>query len=132
MLELEALQEADRPALLDAWKGCFGWPAPKSISRVFLRRFIGFELQARVQGGLAKETVRALKAAHSVPAQKHPKLGSQFFREWNGTLHRVDLVEAGYLWNGTTYRSLSAVAREITGARWSGPRFFGLVDGKST
>ncbi len=54
-------------------------------------------------------------------------VGSRFVREWNGRNHVVDAVEGGFLWNGRTYRSLSAVAKAITGAQWSGPRFFGLV-----
>jgi hypothetical protein len=47
-------------------------------------------------------------------------------REWNGTTHVVEIAQDGYVWNGARYRSLSAIARDITGARWSGPRFFGL------
>ena len=60
-----------------------------------------------------------------------PKLrpGGRLVREWNGVTHVVDVVADGYLWRGTRYRSLSAVAREITGAHWSGPRFFGLRPG---
>lgn len=52
-------------------------------------------------------------------------------REWNGVTHVVEVTETGFLWNGETWRSLSAIAREITGAHWSGPRFFGLT-GKAT
>lgn len=54
------------------------------------------------------------------------KPGSRLVREWNGVVHRVDVAEGGFIWNGQTLKSLSAVARAITGARWSGPRFFGL------
>src|SRR6185503_18127545 len=52
--------------------------------------------------------------------------GTRLVREWNGKTHHVDVVESGFVWNGGRYRSLSAIAREITGARWSGPRFFGI------
>jgi hypothetical protein len=52
--------------------------------------------------------------------------GVRLLREWNGRTHVVDVTEAGYLYEGETYRSLSAIARKITGAHWSGPRFFGL------
>ncbi len=55
-----------------------------------------------------------------------PGPGSQLIREWNGRTHRVEAGEAGFTWSGVHYASLSAVARAITGARWSGPRFFGL------
>jgi len=54
------------------------------------------------------------------------KPGARLIREWNGSSHIVEVVEDGFLWNGKRYRSLSAIARAITGTRWSGPRFFGL------
>ena len=61
------------------------------------------------------------------PASKpHLAPGTRLLREWNGRTHQVDVTDDGFVWNGETYRSLSAVARAITGARWSGPRFFGL------
>jgi len=65
-------------------------------------------------------------ASSRAVAAASPKPGTRFLRDWNGTTHVVDVTAAGYLWNGQTYRSLSAIAREITGARWSGPRFFGI------
>lgn len=52
--------------------------------------------------------------------------GSRLAREWNGKTHVVDVTDDGFFYAGKTYRSLSAIARAITGARWSGPRFFGL------
>ena len=54
------------------------------------------------------------------------KPGSQLEREWKGERHRVDVVDGGYVWNGQTFASLSPIARQITGSRWNGPRFFGL------
>ena len=61
------------------------------------------------------------------PAERRmPGLGTRLLRDWNGRTHAVDVVENGYLYEGNTYRSLSAIARRITGAHWSGPRFFGL------
>ena len=70
-------------------------------------------------------------ASHRVDGAASPfaltlKEGGRLLREWNGVTHTVEVLEDGYRWNGDTYRSLSAVARAITGARWSGPRFFGL------
>ena len=59
------------------------------------------------------------------------KAGTRLVREWQGTLHEVIVLDRGYLWKGKTYRSLSEIARSITGARWSGPRFFGLLDTKA-
>jgi len=54
------------------------------------------------------------------------KAGGRLIREWNGVTHVVDVTGTGFVWKGETWRSLSAIAREITGAHWSGPRFFGL------
>ncbi|MCL5778702.1 DUF2924 domain-containing protein [Limibaculum sp. FT325] len=55
--------------------------------------------------------------------------GGRLIREWNGVTHVVEVTAEGYLWHGTRHRSLSAIARAITGAHWSGPRFFGLSKG---
>jgi hypothetical protein len=68
------------------------------------------------------------KAARDDPGVASPALkpGGRLIREWNGVTHVVDVVDGGFLWNGQRYASLSPIARAITGARWSGPRFFGL------
>lgn len=67
-------------------------------------------------------------SARAEPSAERRKLaaGARLLRDWNGRTHVVDVVESGYLYEGKTYRSLSAIARRITGAHWSGPRFFGL------
>lgn len=59
-------------------------------------------------------------------ARRLPSTGMRLIREWHGRTHIVDVVDGGYVWQGHDYRSLSVIARSITGARWSGPRFFGL------
>ncbi|OWU67104.1 bacteriophage-related protein [Marinibacterium profundimaris] len=123
-----------REDLLALWREIFGSPAPRGMSQTFLRRFLAFELQARRQGGLSRAAMTTLtKDAAGKPAQrKRPALrpGGRLLREWNGVTHVVDVTEEGFVWKGRTHRSLSVIAREITGARWSGPRFFGL-DGKT-
>ncbi len=58
--------------------------------------------------------------------------GARLIREWNGSTHLVDVVEGGFIWNGERHGSLSTIARAITGARWSGPRFFGLSSGDAS
>jgi len=120
----------DRAALLAAWSEILGSPAPKRISRTFLRRFLAFEIQARRTGGLSKQTIAALKRSgrEARPKAMTPALkpGGRLLREWNGVTHVIDVTETGFVWNGKAWRSLSAIAREITGAHWSGPRFFGL------
>lgn len=66
------------------------------------------------------------KVVASPPRSIPPKAGSRLMREWNGRMHIVEVVDDGFVLDGKTYGSLSAVARRITGAHWSGPRFFGL------
>jgi len=124
--ELEAM---DRAALIAAWSEIFGIPVPKRLSSPFLRRFLGFEVQARQFGGLPKGFAEKLvRAANEKADTKSSALkpGGRLIREWNGVTHAVDVVEGGFIWDGQRHSSLSAIARAITGARWSGPRFFGL------
>ena len=123
------IETMDRPALIAAWNEVFGTPVPKRLSSPFLRRFLAFEVQARESGGLPKEFLgRIAKAARNDGSFVSPALkpGGRLIREWNGATHVVDVVEGGFIWNGQRYSSLSPIARAITGARWSGPRFFGL------
>lgn len=122
------LQSMDRAALLTTWVGLFAAPAPKGMSRPFLRYFLSFEIQTRNAGGLPKGFLKKLNKSSGTGTTRKPHLaeGGRIMREWNGTTHVVEVSDAGYRWNAQDYRSLSAVARAITGARWSGPRFFGL------
>ena len=124
--DLEAMSRKD---LLPLWQQVFGGPAPKGLSKILLRRFLVFELQTRRQGGLSAKVKKALKKdAGAAPKTQTAALkpGGRLLREWNGITHVVDVTKDGFLWKGATWRSLSAIAREITGAHWSGPRFFGL------
>lgn len=125
------IEAMDRAALVAAWSSLFGAPAPKGLSKPFLRRFLAFEVQARRRGGLPRTFLADLERhVATLEGQSTPALmpGGRLLREWNGITHVVEVTEAGYFWNRETYPSLSAVARAITGARWSGPRFFGLND----
>ena len=87
-----------------------------------------------LHGDLDTASVRALdrlaKAGSDrsapLPQASSVRPGTLLVREWDGVLHRVMALEQGFAWNGTSYRSLSEVARAITGTRWNGPRFFGL------
>ncbi|WP_170369253.1 DUF2924 domain-containing protein [Ruegeria arenilitoris] len=128
--EIAELEAMDRKGLLLLWQQLFDRPAPTMLSQPFLRRFLAFELQARRHGGLSRKVTAALdKGADQKPRPTPPALkpGGRLLREWNGVTHVVDVTEDGFAWNGRSYRSLSAIAREITGAHWSGPRFFGLT-----
>jgi len=133
-IDLDTLETLPREDLLEAWRQIMDQPPPKGLSSPFLRRFIAFELQVRTQGGLPKGFVARLeRAARDLdtgkPAPPALRPGGRLLREWNGVTHVVDVIEGGFLWKGERYRSLSSIAREITGAHWSGPRFFGLTSG---
>ena len=123
------IEAMDREALIAAWSGIFATPVPRRLSIPFLRRFVAFEVQARQCGGLPKGFAEKLaKAADEKTHIRSPAVrpGGRLIREWNGVNHVVDVVGGGFVWNGQRHASLSAIARAITGARWSGPRFFGL------
>ena len=136
--EIDALADLPRPALVERWQALYRADPPKGISRPLLVRAIAYEIQAKRYGGLKPATDRRLRMfANGAANGDHggrktaPTLqsGARLVREWNGTTHVVEVVEGAYVWNGDRHRSLSAIARTITGARWSGPRFFGLTSG---
>lgn len=85
------------------------------------------QLLDRIDPGDTRESVMARLVAFD-HSQIELKAGTILSREWNGTVHRAIAVEDGFLWAGTKYDSLSAIAFAITGTRWNGPRFFGLRD----
>jgi len=130
-----AVAQLDLKSLRAGWADLHGHPAPIRLSRDLLARAIAYRIQAAQWGGLRPALRRRLERLRndSRPAPAHrpatrPQPGARLMREWNGETHVVDVLADGFAWNGKRYRSLSAVARAITGARWSGPRFFGLHD----
>ena len=124
------------PDLRARWKVAFGHPAPGRTSQDLLLRALAYHIQATAQRGLSKATRKRLarlaagddRARHTWnrPAAKL-KPGSSLIREWGGKVHQVTVCEQGFDYGGSHYRSLSHVARTITGTRWSGPAFFGLT-----
>ena len=128
-LALVGLQASSRAALIAQWTELFRRPPPPSLSVQLLRSGVAYELQATQVGTLnrrtSEELVRLKESSTAKPARR-PRSGAQLMREWNGVAHIVDIIEGGYRYRGETYRSLTAIAYEITAARWSGPRFFGL------
>lgn len=108
---------------------------PPRISRDLLIRGIGYRLQEIEHGGLGKSTRRKLKTLAKMFRAKGRvapdpglslKPGARLVREWHGRTHTVTVTEEGFDYAGMSYPSLTKVAKKITGARWSGPRFFGL------
>ena len=127
-----ALETADRAALLNLWREVIGAPPPKNLSLPFLRRALAFELQCQTLGGPKVRTIEDLnriadgsESRASVGTRLRP--GAKLIREWQGRTWTVEVIDGGFLMAGDRYVSLSAIARKITGARWSGPRFFGLT-----
>lgn len=132
MTTLADLDTMDRAALARLWSDLIGGDVPPAMSQPMQRRFLAFELQARREGGMtAALRARLERITQGQERKAAPTLqpGARLLRAWNGTTHVVDVLPDGFRWNGTSHRSLSAIARAITGARWSGPRFFGLVGG---
>jgi hypothetical protein len=148
--EIAALGDLDLHGLRLRWRRLFRKPAPPHLPRYLLVRVIAYRIQANAYGDLDRETVRYLdriarerenrrasgelrrtKAPPPIPPvpEKHSlKSGTILVREHEGVLHKVTVVNGGFTWNETTYRSLSEIARAITGTNWNGPRFFGLRD----
>lgn len=132
--EITGLDELPRSEMVARWQSLYRAAPPKGISRTLLVRAIAYQMQVKVHRGLKPATKRRLQSAAKGLSRtvepspsRRPALqpGTRLIREWNGATHRVAVVDGGYVWNGKQFRSLSAVARAITGARWSGPRFFG-------
>lgn len=108
------------------WERAYRTPAP-SISPELLKLGIAYRLQEKELGGLSRTSTTALKA----PPERGRvnitiKPGTRLVRGWNGRTISVQVAEDGYLYEDRVYGSLSAIAREVTGTNWSGPRFFGL------
>ncbi len=126
----EELGQMDRATLRAAWAEAFGDAPPHFLSMIFMRKALIWEAQCRAFGGLSSEVTRALKSAAGGKQVRAPvpviKPGTQLVREWNGRRYQVEVMDDGFLMNGDHYKSLSAIALQITGTSWSGPRFFGL------
>lgn len=124
---VEEIEALDRTGCLARWREAFGRPPPKYLSPQFMQRVLLWELQERMLGGMTRKTGRMLARIASGRVSPAPaKPGSHLVREWNGRTYQVEVVEGGYVMDGKTWRSLSAIAKHITGAHWSGPHFFGV------
>ncbi len=133
--ELSGLSRKTTPDLKRRWEALYGVEPPRRVSRDLLIRAVAYQIQEQTLGGLKPPTRRLLaKVAAAVSARRpievapQPTLrpGTVLLREWHGTEHQVVVREDGIGFQGKTYKSLSEVARRITGTNWSGPLFFGL------
>jgi hypothetical protein len=126
--EIASMPSAELAA---AWGETFAEAAP-SLPLSLLRRALAHTVQEQASGSLPVSTRKALEAmaARGMAAMPDPRIrlkpGTRLLREWNGRMHSVLVTEEGFQFDGGQYRSLSQIARRITDAHWSGPRFFGL------
>ena len=138
---LSRLQDLDSAALREEWRRLCHSEPPR-VSRDLLMRAVAYRLQELVFGGLPKWARQSLAdfaigsdpadPVESAPKRVEPRLkpGARLVREWRGRTHAVIVLDDGFEFEGRPYRSLTQIAGEITGAHWSGPRFFGLQDRK--
>ena len=140
LARLAALKAMSVNELKAEWQALFDAPAPNN-SRTFLEGRLAYRIQELTLGGPDKQTRRLLdlladevegtltrKAQIADP--RNPVVGTKLIREWDGVAHTVTVLREGFDWDGRRFKSLSAVARAITGTRWNGYRFFGLRERK--
>jgi hypothetical protein len=133
--EVAALSEAPAPELEESWRRLYSSEPPHRISRDLLIRALAYRIQEQALGGLKPATRRLLAKVAADASARRPievtpkpdlKPGTVLLRDWHGSQHQVIVREIGIEFQGKHYKSLSQVARRITGTRWSGPLFFGL------
>jgi Protein of unknown function (DUF2924) len=136
LARIAALKTLAVPDLKQKWRELFD-TEPPPYNRRFLESRLAYRIQELVYGGLKPETVERLRALgeqydggdirkRKLKADTRPITGTQLIREWKGVEHRVTVRDEDFEYQGRPYKSLSAVARAITGTRWNGLIFFGL------
>ena len=133
---LAALKTTPTPALKTQWRELFE-SEPPPFNRRYLESRLAYRIQELAYGGLKPETIRRLerlgeeldggdKKKRGIRADLTPITGTRLIREWQGVEHVVTVTADGFEWQGRPYKSISAIARAITGTRWNGWVFFGL------
>ena len=135
--QIGKLHALTRQQLLDMWQQLYHRAAPDGLRREWLVPFLAYRIQENVYGGLQPSTrvelrriARSLNRSNGFPElilRPRIKPGTHLLRQWRGETHEVVVTRAGYEYREVSYRSLSEIARQITGTRWSGPAFFGLT-----
>jgi hypothetical protein len=131
---IKNLPEMGKPALCKQWQESFKTPAPDGIRKELMIRMLAYRIQEQAFGGLKPKIRRRLdqmaatvsKRPNSAANMARAKSGTRLIRSWQGKTHTVTVEVSGYHYEGRRYRSLSEIARQITGTQWSGPLFFGL------
>jgi Protein of unknown function (DUF2924) len=136
LARLAGLKTAPTPELKNQWRQLFD-REPPPYNRRHLESRLAYRIQELAYGGLKPKTIERLEALgeqldggdiaiRKASADDRPIAGTKLIREWQGVEHTVTVLREGYEWQGRPYKSLSAVARAITGTRWNGWTFFGL------
>ena len=134
-IKLQALEGLTYDELRVEWRRLYRAHPPKRVARNLLMLGVAWKIQEQAHGGLGAATKRRLADLAKTMEKNGDvtrdrvtcfKPGARLVREWHGETHTVIVLEDGFQWKGTRWRSLSVIAREITGVHWSGPRFFGL------
>jgi DUF2924 family protein len=132
---LKDLETQGDDELKDRWRSLYGTTPPQKIHRSLLIAAVAHRMQENVLGALKSSVRRHLMQAANNPATRRPspqfpsllpRAGTVLVRDWGGVTHQAQVLEDGILFRSKRYKSLSEVARVITGSRWSGPLFFGL------
>jgi len=131
--EIEHLLSLAPGEIKALWRKRFRKDVPRALTTQLLVRMLAWKVQEEAFGGHDAATLKLLKAfaykdADKVVLFRKLKPGTTVIREYQGVRHIVTISDGGFVWEGMTYSSLSAIAHAITGAKWNGPRFFGLRD----
>jgi Protein of unknown function (DUF2924) len=139
--QIEALPKMNRAQLQAKWREILRQPAPAHLRKQLLVPLLAYKLQEQAYGGLKPEVKRRLRElARQLEARPGKEVsstllrlkpGTQLLRSWQGETHAVTVGEEGFGYKGEQFKSLSEIARRITGTRWSGPLFFGLKQGQT-
>jgi hypothetical protein len=140
--QIAKLRSLPRQQLLELWRHLYRKAAPTGFKRDLMVPFLAYRIQENAYGGLQPSTRSELRRmarrmessttnSNRQICQPRMKSGTRILRKWRGETHEVVVTESGYEYRGASYKSLSEIARKITGTRWSGPAFFGLKSPKA-
>lgn len=129
---LDSLHNLSYTELVKSWQETFHRSPPAKCGEALLKGALAWQIQAKSLGGLSASELKALRHSALTSTTKqtlHLAVGSRLVRVWQGNTHQVTVLDKGFDYSGQHWLSLSAIARAITGTRWSGPVFFGLKRG---